>query len=134
MSNPLGIDLGTTYSAVAVVDSSGRAEVLRNSDGKSTTPSVVLFDHGEAIVGEQAKNQRVALHEDVVEFAKRQMGEESWKFYPTEGEPYTAEGISAIILKRLTDDAANVLGEPVTQVVITAVSYTHLTLPTICSV
>lgn len=123
MPKPIGIDLGTTYSAVATINSSGQPEIVRNSDGHAITPSVVLFDNGEAIVGQQAKLQRAAFHEDVVEFVKRQMGNEAWRFYPTVGEPYTPEGISAIILKRLASDASQVLGEPVKEVVITVPAY-----------
>ena len=115
--------MGTTYCAVATVNSAGQPEMVRNSDGQTTTPSVVLFDGGEAIVGQQAKLQRVAFHEDVVEFVKRQMGNDAWRFYPTIGEPYTPEGVSAIILKRLASDASDVLGEPVQEVVITVPAY-----------
>lgn len=123
MSKPIGIDLGTTFSAVATINSTGKPEILRNSEGQTTTPSVVLFDSGEAIVGQQAKLQRVAFHDDVVEFVKRQMGNDAWRFYPTVGEPYTPEGVSAIILKRLAADASTVLGEPVKEVVITVPAY-----------
>lgn len=123
MTRAIGIDLGTTFSAVATINESGVPEIVRNSDGQTITPSVVLFDQGEAIVGQQAKLQRAAFPDDVVEFVKRQMGNESWRFYPTVGEPYTPEGISAIILKRLAADAAEVLGEPVKRVVITVPAY-----------
>lgn len=123
MARPLGIDLGTTYSAVATINKAGLPEIVRNSDGQDITPSVVLFDNGEAIVGQQAKLQRAAFPDDVVEFVKRQMGNDSWRFYPTVGDPYTPEGISAIILKRAAADASQVLGEPVTQVVITVPAY-----------
>lgn len=123
MTVPIGIDLGTTYSAVATIDGSGRPEIVRNSDGQTTTPSVVLFENGEAVVGQQAKLQRAAFPDDVVEFVKRQMGSDSWRFYPTVGDPYTPEGVSAVILKRLAADAAMVLGEPVEEVVITVPAY-----------
>lgn len=123
MGQPIGIDLGTTYCAVATINGSGQPEIVRNSDGQTTTPSVVLFDHGEAIVGQQAKLQRAAFTDDVVEFVKRQMGNESWRFYPTVGDLYTPEGVSAIVLKRLTSDASQVLGEPVGGVVITVPAY-----------
>ena len=123
MAKALGIDLGTTYSAVATINQAGLPEMVRNSDGQTITPSVVLFDNGEAIVGQQAKLQRAAFADDVVEFVKRQMGNDSWRFYPTVGDSYTPEGISAIILKRITSDASQVLGEPVTQVVITVPAY-----------
>ena len=123
MPRPIGIDLGTTFSAVATINSAGRPEIVRNSEGQTTTPSVVLFDGGEAIVGQQAKLQRVAFHDDVVEFVKRQMGNDAWRFYPTVGDAYTPEGVSAIILKRLAADASIVLGEPVKEVVITVPAY-----------
>lgn len=123
MARPIGIDLGTTYSAVATINSSGQPEMVRNSDGQTITPSVVLFDHGEAIVGQQAKLQRAAFTDDVVEFVKRQMGNDSWRFYPTVGDPYTPEGVSAIILKRLASDAGQTLGESVTEVVVTVPAY-----------
>jgi molecular chaperone DnaK len=97
--------------------------MVRNSEGQTTTPSVVLFDNGEALVGQQAKLQRVAFHDDVVEFVKRQMGSESWRFYPSIGESYTPEGVSAIILRKLATDAGAVLGESVTDVVITVPAY-----------
>lgn len=123
MARALGIDLGTTYSAVATINKAGLPEVVRNSDGQTITPSVVLFDNGEAIVGQQAKLQRAAYPDDVVEFVKRQMGNDSWRFYPTIGDAYTPEGVSAIILKRVASDAAQVLGEPVTRVVVTVPAY-----------
>jgi len=123
MATPIGIDLGTTYSAVAAIDRSGKPEIVRNSEGQTITPSVVLFDNGEAIVGQQAKLQRAAFPDDVVEFVKRQMGDDAWKFYPTVGDPYTPEGISAIVLRRLAADASLVLGEPVEDVVITVPAY-----------
>lgn len=123
MTRAIGIDLGTTYSAVATINAAGVPEIVRNSDGQTITPSVVLFDNGEAIVGQQAKLQRAAFPDDVVEFVKRQMGNSSWRFYPTVGEPYTPEGISAIILKRLVSDANEVLGEEAKQVVITVPAY-----------
>ena len=123
MARPIGIDLGTTFSAVATINESGVAEIVRNGDGQTITPSVVLFDNGEAIVGQQAKLQRAAFPDDVVEFVKRQMGNQFWRFYPTVGDPYTPEGISAIILKRIVSDASQVLGETVQQVVITVPAY-----------
>src|SRR3954470_8449101 len=123
MSRPIGIDLGTTYSVVATIDGSGRPEVVRNSEGQNTTPSVVLFDGAEVLVGQQAKQQRAAAPDDVVEFVKRQMGNPFWRFYPTVGDPYSAEGISALILKRLAQDAATALGQAVEQVVVTVPAY-----------
>ena len=93
MARPVGIDLGTTYCAVATIDRAGRPEILRNSDGQTITPSVVLFEGTEVLVGQQAKLQRAAYPDDVVEFVKRQMGNPSWRFYSTAGEEYTPEGL-----------------------------------------
>lgn len=120
---PLGIDLGTTYSAVGVVDDDGRSKVLHNSEGQTITPSVVLFDDAGAVVGQQAKLQRAAFADDVVEFVKRQMGDPHWRHFDRSGTEYTPEAVSAIILKRLAADASHVLGEPIGQVVITVPAY-----------
>jgi molecular chaperone DnaK len=120
---PIGIDLGTTYSVIATIDGTGRAVVLRNADGQTTTPSVVLFDGADVLVGLQAKAQRAAYPDDVVEFVKRQMGSPSWRYYAPAGGAYTPEGISALILKRLVADAAIVLGHDITQVVVTVPAY-----------
>lgn len=119
---PIGIDLGTTYSAVATIGDDGRAEMIRNSDGQNTMPSVVLFESGEAIVGQQAKMQRAAFPDDVVEFVKRFMGNPTWRHYVGD-EEYTPEKISAIILKRLAADACTAIGAPVLSVVITVPAY-----------
>ena len=123
MTRPIGIDLGTTDCAIATIDDSGRPEILRNADGQTTTPSVVLFEGQEVLVGTQAKAQRAAFPDDVVEFIKRQMGNPEWRYYPSEGEPYTPEGISALLLKRLAADAQIALGEEVRQVAITVPAY-----------
>src|SRR5437870_4012255 len=74
-----GIDLGTTYSCIAKVDESGRPVVLQNFEGDMTTPSVVLFEGSNRVVGKQAKNQAVLQPEDVAEFVKQQMGTD-WRF------------------------------------------------------
>ena len=69
----LGIDLGTTYSCVAYVDEFGTPQVLPNIEGDLTTPSVVFFDDSEAIVGQQAKNMRVAEPDQTIDLIKRHM-------------------------------------------------------------
>ena len=75
MPNPiLGIDLGTTYSCVAVVDKFKQPQVLRSREGASTTPSIISFDsNDQAIVGEEAKNRWRACPEKTVAFIKREM-------------------------------------------------------------
>lgn len=123
MGRVVGIDLGTTYSAVAAIGPAGVPEVIRNAEGQTITPSVVYFDGAEVLVGQQAKAQRVVSPSDVVEFVKRQMGNPSWAYYAPNGDHYPAEGISALILKKLVADAELALGEPIDEVVITVPAY-----------
>ena len=127
MGHVIGIDLGTTYSAVAVVNEAGIPEILPNSEGKNTTPSVVLFPETDSIdeplVGEMAKRTAASSPADVVAFVKRQMGNPDYRFTSTNGNSYSAEEISAIILKKLKADAVMALGEEVTDAVITVPAY-----------
>jgi molecular chaperone DnaK len=71
----IGIDLGTTYCAVAVTDRLGIPTIVRNREGENITPSVVLFQAGTAMVGSQAKRSAATAPEHVVQFVKRRMGE-----------------------------------------------------------
>jgi molecular chaperone DnaK len=119
----VGIDLGTTFSAIAVVNDEGKPEIVPNREGERITPSVVLFDGDAPIVGTMAKQSAVARPLNVVQFVKRQMGNPSWKFRTENGETFTPEDISAIILKRLKDDAEAALGTPVRDAVITVPAY-----------
>ncbi|MDP9793126.1 molecular chaperone DnaK (HSP70) [Catenuloplanes nepalensis] len=119
-----GIDLGTTYSVVSYIDETGRPSVVRNVITNSeTTPSVVYFeeDSGEVVVGAAAKNVSRVYPSRVVERVKRSMGHEvQWDF---DGRTYTAEAISALVLKRLAEDARDYTGREVRQVVITVPAY-----------
>ena len=118
-----GIDLGTTNSAIAFVDEHGKAQIIPNTDNDRITPSVVLFEENtEAIVGKIAKNSAVAAPDRVIQFAKRHMGEEGWvkNFF---GKDYTPETISALILKKLVQDAEQMSGRKVGSVVITVPAY-----------
>ena len=101
----VGIDLGTTNSAIAYVDEHGRPRIIANREGDDVTPSVVFFDDGEAIVGSTAKRSAVLDPMNVVQFVKRQMGNPAWTFDTESGEKFTAEDISGLILKRLREDA-----------------------------
>ncbi len=114
----VGIDLGTTMSAIARLDEMGKPQVIPNSEGDLITPSVVLFeDKTNKVVGKVAKQSSVAYPDRVVEFVKNEMGKATkWEFF---GEPYSPEDISAIILRRLKADAEQTLGEPVERAVIT---------------
>src|SRR6185312_566201 len=126
MENPekviFGIDLGTTYSCIAYVDKFSQAVVVNNRENQATTPSVVLFDGENRIVGDEAKNMAIVEPEKVVEMVKRHMGEPNWRFY-CEGYEYSAEEISSYILRKLARDAEGSLGIPVTAVVITCRAY-----------
>jgi len=118
-----GIDLGTTYSVVSYIDEYGKPAVVRDlAEGKETTPSVVYFENAEnVVVGQQAKNVAVLHPDRVVQRVKRDMGQErSWEF---DGEQYTPEKISALILKQLAQNAAQETGRDVRDVVITVPAY-----------
>jgi molecular chaperone DnaK len=119
----IGIDLGTTYSAVGVVGPLGKPEIVPNREGDRLTPSVVLFQGEETLVGTQAKRTAPTAPDDVAQFVKRKMGDRTWKFVTSDDRVYTAEEVSAIILKRLKEDAEIALGIPVTDAVITVPAY-----------
>ncbi|MFH1676747.1 MAG: Hsp70 family protein [bacterium] len=123
MSKAVGIDLGTTYSAIAIVNDIGRAEVIQNREGELTTPSVVLFDpdEPEPIIGSNAKSTAAAAPDRVVEKVKRVMGSDiEWVF---DGCSYSPANISSLILKKLKEDAEYRLKQPVTDAVITVPAY-----------
>jgi molecular chaperone DnaK len=119
----VGIDLGTTYSAVAVADRSGRPSIVRNREGENITPSVVMFQGDTVVVGSQAKRSAATAPDHVVQFVKRYMGEANPVYHSESGTPYRPEEISALLLKRLKEDAEMMLGEPVEQAVITVPAY-----------
>ncbi|MBD1372435.1 Hsp70 family protein [Hazenella sp. IB182357] len=123
MSRVVGIDLGTTYSAIAIVNRYGKPEILTNREGERITPSVVLFDGEDPVVGSIAKRSAVANPFNVIQFVKRQIGDKGWKFRTENAEAYTPEEISAMILKRLKEDAETLLGEKVEDAVITVPAY-----------
>lgn len=119
----LGIDLGTTFSAMAVVDRFGKPVIVTNAEGQPTTASVVHFYDREAcVVGEEAVKMVVVDPANVVRFIKRSMGEPdfSLEFF---SHSYTPQEMSAIILKKMRDDAEEALGQPVTDAVITVPAY-----------
>jgi molecular chaperone DnaK len=118
----LGIDLGTTNSAFAVMEG-GDPEIISNAEGDRTTPSVVAFtDDGERLVGKPAKNQAVQNPERTVQSIKRHMGEEGYTV-DIEGEEYTPEQISAMVLQKIKRDAEDYLGDEVEKAVITVPAY-----------
>ncbi|MCI5629675.1 MAG: molecular chaperone DnaK [Clostridium sp.] len=121
MSKVIGIDLGTTNSCVAVLEN-GEPQIIANSEGMRTTPSVVAFTKGgERIVGEPAKRQAVTNADNTVRSIKTHMGTD-YKVN-IEGKSYTPQEISAIILQKLKADAESYLGQPVKEAVITVPAY-----------
>ncbi|MEY4961966.1 MAG: molecular chaperone DnaK [Actinomycetota bacterium] len=121
MGRAVGIDLGTTNSAVTVLEA-GEPKVIANAEGFRTTPSVVAFTKdGNILVGETAKRQAVTNVDRTVSSVKRHMGT-SWKF-KVEDKDYTPQEISARILMKLKRDAETYLGESVTDAVITVPAY-----------
>ena len=118
----VGIDLGTTFSAIAYVNRHGVPEVLPNAEGDRITPSVILFEDDDVIVGNYAKQAAVVYPEQVVEFVKRHMGETHYHF-DYRGKAYTPEQLSSFILSKLRHDAELRLGHRVDQAVITVPAY-----------
>lgn len=120
----IGIDLGTTFSAIAHLDNYGKPQIIPNGESERITPSVILFDGSNVIVGTQAKNSAVAEPEKIVDFVKREMGKPKEQFHREfNGKIYSAEELSALILKKLKGDAEKYLGQPVTDAVITVPAY-----------
>jgi molecular chaperone DnaK len=120
MSKIIGIDLGTTNSAVAVLEG-GEAKIIPNPEGNRTTPSVVSFKNGEIQVGEVAKRQAVT-NPNTISSIKRHMGEAGYKV-SVEGKDYTPQEVSAMILQYLKGYAEDYLGEKVDKAVITVPAY-----------
>ena len=121
MARAVGIDLGTTNSAIAVLEG-GEPTIIPNAEGARTTPSVVAFSKtGEVLVGEIAKRQAVTNVDRTISSVKRHMGTD-WTT-EIDGKKYTAQEISARILQKLKADAEAYLGEPVTDAVITVPAY-----------
>jgi molecular chaperone DnaK len=144
MAKAVGIDLGTTNSVVAATMEGGRVEVIPNAEGSRTTPSVVAFtDDGQRLVGQVAKRQAILNPEATIYSAKRFVGrkwdevEEESKIvsykvvkgpndavrFEVRGKQYAPEEISALVLRKLAEDAAKFLGERVTEAVITVPAY-----------
>ena len=144
MAKAVGIDLGTTNSVVAATMEGGQAEVIPNAEGGRVTPSVVAFtEDGQRLVGQVAKRQAILNPEATIYSAKRFIGrrweevEEEMKIvsykvvkgpndtvrFEIRGKQYAPEEISALVLRKLTEDAAKFLGERVTEAVITVPAY-----------
>ncbi|MDO5713580.1 MAG: molecular chaperone DnaK [Tissierellia bacterium] len=121
MSKIIGIDLGTTNSAVAVMEG-GEATIIPNIEGNRTTPSVVAFTKdGERLIGETAKRQAITNPDRTIQSIKREMGSD-YKI-TIDGKDYSPQEISAMILQKLKSDAESYLGEKITDAVITVPAY-----------
>ena len=121
MAKTIGIDLGTTNSVVAVMEG-GKPTVIANAEGSRTTPSIVGFSKtGERLVGQLAKRQAIVNPDKTIASIKRHMGDD-YKVN-VDGKDYTPQEISAMILRKLADDASSYLGEKVTSAVITVPAY-----------
>ena len=121
MGKIIGIDLGTTNSCVAVMEG-GEPVVIPNAEGNRTTPSVVAFsNNGERLVGQIAKRQAVTNPDHTIISIKRKMGTN--EKVDIDGEKFSPQEISAMILQKLKADAENYLGQKVTQAVITVPAY-----------
>src|SRR5690554_3774541 len=111
----VGIDLGTTFSAIAHIDAYGKPQVIPNAESERITPSVILFDGDIVTVGTHAKQNAVAEPDKVVDFVKREMGKPVEEFHRVfNGVTYGAEDLSSLILKKLKQDAERYLGREVT--------------------
>ncbi len=111
MAKTIGIDLGTTNSVMAVMEG-GKPTVITNNEGSRTTPSIVAFSKtGERLVGQLAKRQAILNPDKTIISIKRKMGSD--KKTNVDGKDYTPQEISAMILRKLADDASKYLGEKV---------------------
>lgn len=121
MAKIIGIDLGTTNSAVAIMEG-GQATIIPNAEGNRTTPSVVAFTKdGERLVGETAKRQAIMNPDRTISSIKRDMGTD--RKVTIDGKAYTPQEISAMILQKLKADAESYLGQNVSEAVITVPAY-----------
>lgn len=122
MRMAVGIDLGTTYSCVAMVNSQGEAEILPNAENDRLTPSAVFFDEDVIIVGQTAKDNATVYPEAVVQFVKREIGHDAW-YHLQDDQRYSATEVSSFILAKLKRDAEKFLVRPVQDAVITVPAY-----------
>lgn len=123
MGKYVGIDLGTTFSVVSYIDKNGNPQIVPNRDGENITPSTILFDDDEVVIGKQAKKSAFLHPKDYAAFVKRHMGERDFEFVTSSGEKYSAEAISALILKKLKADTEANLGESIDGAVITVPAF-----------
>ena len=100
----IGIDLGTTYSAVAYVNEAGKAEIIRNEHSKTVTPSLIYFGRNELLLGDEAKEQQKVGKVEIASFFKRNMDDQNF-LLTFHGKDYTAIDLSALMLAYLKEQA-----------------------------
>jgi len=122
MRKAVGIDLGTTYSAISIIGEDGLPRIIKNSEGERLTPSVVYFEDGKPIVGKEAKEMQAFGAEAAVSLFKRSMGDTNYRFF-VEDKEYTPVDLSTMVLSKLKSDAESELGENITHAVITVPAY-----------
>lgn len=123
MGISVGIDLGTTFSAVAYIDPKTKLPtIIPNSEGKHITPSVIQFLDGELIFGSEAEEAMAAGEPNCVATFKREMGSDEPYCY-IDGNPYTSEQLSSLLLRHLKEEAEAALGESISEAVITVPAY-----------
>src|SRR3989338_10370850 len=116
----IGIDLGTTFSAVAIMEG-GKATIIPNAEGDRTTPSVVCIKDDDRVVGKVAKNQAITNPQNTIRSIKRKIGTN--EKVTIDGRDYSPQEISAMILQKLKADAEAYLGHPVKDAVVTVPAY-----------
>jgi len=122
MRNAIGIDLGTTNSAIACIDEHGKPVIIPNCFGEKTTPSVICFKGREIVIGSEAKELQHLGTYPTAAFFKRQMGDDLFIF-PVEKRHYSAVKLSTILLSKIKHDAEEQLNQKITDVVITVPAY-----------
>ncbi len=126
MGKVIGIDFGTTFSVIAHVNEHGQPEIIPNLESERITPSVILFEDNLVTVGKIAKQSARAVPEQIVEFVKREMGKSKAEFFRAFNQKeYSPEELSALVLRKLKQDAETYLNEEVTDAVITVPAYFH---------
>ena len=126
MGKVVGIDLGTTFSAISHVNEHGQPEIIPNAESERITPSVIMFEDDLVTVGKIAKQNARAVPEQIIEFVKREIGKSKEEFFRTfDGKAYSPEELSALILTKLKQDAEAYLNTEITDAVITVPAYFH---------
>lgn len=122
MTVAIGIDLGTTNSAISYINQHGKPSIIHNDIGKTITPSVICFKDGEQIIGDEAKELQALGMYSVAAYFKRQMGDDLFIFH-ADGVDYSASDLSTILLKKIKQDAETSLKQEVSNAVITVPAY-----------